>query len=136
MEKLTIGKLAEKAQVGVETIRFYEREGLIKKPLTKVGSFRIYADDNIAKIRFIKRGQELGFTLKEVKELMALDQNTKATCDDVASKAQNKLKEVKTKIDDLKRIEAALTKLIKACTVAPTAMACCKVSDCLENKCN
>ncbi len=136
MEKLTIGKLAEAAQVGVETIRFYEKKGLIKKPTSRIGAYRIYPVESVQKIHFIKRGQELGFTLSEIKELMLLDQNTRATCEDVAERAQKKLTEVHKKLQDLKRMEDALAKLIHACHTSPTAKACCKVSDCLSNNCH
>ncbi len=136
MESLTIGKLAGEADVGIETIRFYERKGLIKKPTTKQGAFRVYAIDNVSKIRFIKKAQDLGFTLKEIKDLMTLDQNTKATCSDVAKKTEVKLQEVNEKIKNLKKIEMALTKLLSACKTSKEAKACCKVSDCFENKCN
>lgn len=136
MEQLTIGKLAGAADVGIETIRFYERKGLIKKPTTKLGAFRVYATENVSKIKFIKKAQDLGFTLKEIKDLMSLDQNTKATCSDVSQKTEIKLQEVKEKIKNLKKIEMALTKLLNACDVSKEAKACCKVSDCFENKCN
>lgn len=136
MASLTIGKLAGAAEVGVETIRFYERKGLLKKPTTRLGAFRVYSEDNISKIKFIKKAQDLGFTLKEIKELMALDQNSKSTCSNVANKAETKLNEVQDKIKDLRQIETALVKLLDACLQSPEAKACCKVSDCFENKCS
>ncbi len=136
MVPLTIGKLAQASDVGVETVRFYERQGLIKKPQTKVGAFRIYPEEHIAKIKFIKKAQDLGFTLKEIKDLLLLDQNTRSTCADLAKKADKKLSEVKLKIHDLKKIEQALMKLQKACEQSSEAKACCKISDCFENKCS
>lgn len=136
MINLTIGKIAAAANVGVETIRFYERKGLLKKPVDKVGAFRIYSKDSISKIKFIKKAQDLGFTLKEIKELITLDHNIKSTCFNVAKKTETKLKEVKDKIQNLKKIESALEKLLNACLLSPEAKACCKVSDCFENKCS
>ncbi len=136
MEALTIGKLAKEAGVGVETIRFYEREALIKRPQTKRGAYRVYPSADIPKIRFIKRAQELGFTLKEIKVLLSLDQNTRATCEDVAKKAEEKRQEIRVKMGDLLKMERALTKLIGACRKTPETMVCCKLSDCFEDNCH
>lgn len=134
-ETLTIGKLANISEVNVETVRFYERKGLLKKPTSKVGSFRVYPQDYISKIKFIKRAQELGFTLKEIKELLVLDQNTRATCANVSQRAESKITEVQEKIASLKKMEEALKKIVKACDAGPDAKACCRVSDCFESKC-
>lgn len=136
MESLTIGKLANSSEVNVETIRFYERKGLLKIPSQKRGAFRVYPEDYISKIRFIKKAQDLGFTLKEIKELLILDQNTRATCSSVSEKAQKKMNEVQEKIDALKQMEKALKKIVKACDQSPEAKACCRVSDCFETQCS
>ena len=104
MEPLTIGKLAEKAQVGVETIRFYERKGLIKKPTSRRGAFRVYSNELISKIYFIKKAQDLGFTLNEVKELLELNTKPRITCGTVKIKTLAKIEEIDAKIADLKRM--------------------------------
>ncbi|AHI06547.1 DNA-binding transcriptional activator of copper-responsive regulon genes [Bdellovibrio bacteriovorus W] len=134
MKQFTIGKLAAEASVGVETIRFYERKGLIKKPSTKSG-FRKYPEEDIQRIRFIKRAQELGFTLKEVQELLQLNTNPKATCGDIQALTELKLKEVEAKINDLKKMKASLKKLDSACSNSKEAVACCRITDCFEGKC-
>ena len=77
--EMTIGKLAKAAGVGVETIRFYERKGMIKRPSNRGGGFRQYPEDEVSRIRFIKRAQELGFTLREVKTLLDLQSKRKIT---------------------------------------------------------
>ena len=134
-ESLTIGKLAKASNVNVETIRFYEKKGLLKKPLTKKGAFRIYPEVYVSRLEFIKRVQELGFTLSEIKELLLLDENTKSTCSHVSKKATFKLEEVKEKIRSLKRMEKSLKRIIEACDQGPEIKACCRVSDCFDSKC-
>ena len=96
-ESLTIGKLAASADVGVETIRFYERKGILKQP-KKIGTFRTYPEEYIARIRFVKRSQELGFTLQETKELLDLKIKDQAKCSDVLSKTEIKINEINQKI--------------------------------------
>lgn len=135
MSKLTIGKLAKEANVNVETVRFYEKKGLIKRPTLGSGPFRIYSDEAISKINFIKKAQEIGFTLREIKEFISFEQNTIAPCSDVATKAQAKLTEVNNKILSLKKMQKALKKLISSCEVNPEKIGNCKVSDCFDNKC-
>ena len=134
MKQLTIGKLAEESGVGVETVRFYERKGLIKKPSTKTG-FRKYPEEDISRIRFIKRTQEIGFTLKEVQEILELNTSPKATCGDVQRIALLKIKEVEAKIRDLEKMKSSLKKIEKACEKSKAAIACCKITDCFEGKC-
>jgi MerR family mercuric resistance operon transcriptional regulator len=134
---LTIGKIAKEAGVGVETIRFYERKGLIKQPkkLANQG-FRSYQPEDAQKVRFIKRAQELGFTLKEVKDLLKLNSNRQATCEDVRVKAEAKRKEIEIKIADLKQMKDALVLMERACSLSPEMVACCKIEDCFEGKCS
>ncbi|WP_273869973.1 heavy metal-responsive transcriptional regulator [Halobacteriovorax sp. GB3] len=134
-QPLTIGKLADASNVNVETIRFYERKGLLKRPTTKAGAFRVYPNQYISKISFIKKAQELGFTLAEIKDLLLLDQNTSATCAHVSKKANKKLLEVKEKIESLKKMKKSLEKIIHACDAGPDIKACCRVSDCFDSKC-
>lgn len=134
MKQYTIGKLAAEASVGVETIRFYERKGLIKKPSGKTG-FRQYPTEDAQRIRFIKRAQELGFTLKEVQDLLHINTNPKATCGDVQILAELKLQEVEEKIKDLEKIRTALKKIDRACAKSKEAVACCRITDCFEGKC-
>ncbi len=116
MDGLTISKVANKAGVGVETVRFYHRKGLIKQPSKPAsGGFRVYPLETANRIRFIRQAQELGFSLREVKELLALRANPSSDCAEVRNQAQIKRDEVNRKIGQLKRMRTALDQLIAAC---------------------
>lgn len=115
MRNLTIGHLARKAQVNVETIRYYERRGLIPKPPRRESGYRQYSEDAVSRIQFIKRAKELGFSLKEILELLSLRVDPNTTCGDVKSRAEAKIAEVEEKMMALQRIKKALTKLTALC---------------------
>jgi MerR family mercuric resistance operon transcriptional regulator len=115
MGALTIGKLAKEAEVNVETVRYYERRGLIEQPKERRGAFRVYPADAVAHIRSIKRAQSLGFSLKEIKELFDLRLDENARCGDVMTQTERKLEEIDAKIRMLQRVERELRKLIAAC---------------------
>lgn len=112
---LTIGKLAAATGVGIETIRFYEREGLLPKPPRRRSGYRQYPAEAVARVQFIRRAKELGFTLKEVSELLELRVAQNKTCADVRGLARTKIADVEEKIQALVRIKAALEKLERAC---------------------
>jgi len=114
-EKLTIGRLAKIIGVNLESIRFYERKGLIDQPKQYSGKYRIYPESYISRIKFIKRAQDLGFTLRDIKELLALRVSKTATCDDIRDKANLKIKEIREKVDLLKKMEGVLKKLANDC---------------------
>lgn len=120
----TIGKVASLAGVGVETIRFYEREGLITRPPRKESTYRQYPEETIARISFIKRAKELGFSLKEIKEILSLSINPEVTCEDIRVRAEVKITDIETKIKNLKRMKRALAKLTAACRGEVTADKC------------
>ena len=109
---LTIGKLAQRAGVNVETIRYYQRVGLLKEPDKPAYGYRHYPADDIARIRFIKRAQQLGFTLKEISELLSLGDGH---CTDVQALAEQKRDKIDQQISDLKAMRQVLTDLIEAC---------------------
>jgi DNA-binding transcriptional MerR regulator len=132
MTTLTIGRLARASGVGVETVRFYERKGLINRPASQ-GGYRTYADDVVRLIRFIKRAQSLGFTLREIKGLLELNADPRAACADVKRRADGKLDEIAEKIRDLQRMKRSLTRLSAACTNGRQAAAQCRISDCFEH---
>ena len=132
---MTIGKFARSAGVGVETIRFYERKGLIKRPLKRDGGFRYYSSDETARVRFVRRAQELGFTLREVKELLELQSKRKITGAEVRGKSDEKIKEIRKKISDLRRMEISLKKLSKVCGEGEQAIRECRVFDCFSKGC-
>ncbi|MFH1261995.1 MAG: MerR family DNA-binding protein [Pseudomonadota bacterium] len=130
--KFTIGDLAKQSGVGVETVRFYERKGIIRKPSKGTG-YRQYAPDDSRRIEFVKRAQELGFTLKEIKELLELNVSPRGTCGDLKTTADAKLVEVEAKIRDLKRIRASLRKLSATVEARDLSATCCRVLDCFES---
>ena len=129
MEAMTIGKLAKLAGVGVETVRFYQRKKILKVPV-RTGAFRTYSNDDVQKIIFIKKAQELGFTLNEVKELLELNTKPRITCGEVKVKTLNKLNEVKEKISDLEKIKSSLEQLAYACDSSQDSIRQYKVQEC------
>jgi len=135
MDELTIGKLAKEAAVGVETVRFYERKGLLKRPPKRDYGFRHYSATDIGKIRFIKRAQELGFTLREVKGLLEIQSKRKMTGAQVKERAEEKIKEIQKKISDLKKMEASLSNLSRVCGAGEQAIKECRIFDCFDKGC-
>lgn len=116
MEVLTIGQLARQAGVGVETIRFYEREGLIAEPERRPSSrYRQYPPHVVRRVRFIRHAKELGFTLKEIQELLELRVDPRSTCADVRQRARHKVADIEARIDSLQRMKGALERLARRC---------------------
>ncbi len=128
-EEMTIGTLASASDVNVETIRFYERKGILKQP-KKLGSFRYYPQGYVARIRFIKRSQELGFTLAETKELLDLKIKNQSKCGDVLSKTKEKIAEVEKKISDLKKMKKSLEGLAHCCVDNEQPLSDCPILEC------
>ena len=116
METLSTGQLAREAGVGVETIRFYERKGLIEEPPRHpLSGYRAYPLEVVRRLRFIRRAKELGFTLREIRELLDLAASPETTCAEVRASAEAKLEHVRRKIEDLQRIERVLAELAVSC---------------------
>ncbi|MAF95779.1 MAG: heavy metal-responsive transcriptional regulator [Rhodospirillaceae bacterium] len=129
----TIGKAAKRAGVGVETIRFYERRGLIAQPPKPVaGGFRDYPAATLSQIRFIREAQDLGFSLEEISDLMSLRADPKADCAQVQRRAEAKLAEVRDKVERLKGIGVALERLIEACP-GKGSLGACSIIEALES---
>ena len=124
MRELTISKAAQAAGVGRETIRFYERQHLVEQPPKPDRGVRRYSDELVARIRFIKKAQQLGFSLREIRELLALRADPSTDCSDVREQAQAKLSEVRLKIEQLQEIGAALETLIATCPGRGALQAC------------
>ncbi|MDE2421157.1 MAG: MerR family transcriptional regulator [Gammaproteobacteria bacterium] len=112
MQTLTIGKLAKTAQVGIETIRYYQSRGLLPTP-DKTTGYRQYPLSLIERIRFIKRAQELGFSLDEISELLSLHGNHQR--DLIQQITAARLAQIRSKITDLERIQTVLTQLLSEC---------------------
>ncbi len=110
--KLTIGKLAKQANVTIETIRYYQRKGLLTEPDKPVTGYRQYSLESVAQIQFIKRAQQSGFTLKEIAELLSLDGEH---CEDVQKMAEQKLQKIDGQLKDLTALRHVLDTLVKGC---------------------
>ena len=128
---MTIGALARDAGVGVETIRFYERKGLVRQPARPHGGFRKYDEATAGRIRFIQQAQELGFTLNEIKQLLSLRVDPRTSCADVKEKAQEKIADIDRKVAVLRRMRGALVEITKTCSGdGPTTL--CPILDYME----
>lgn len=112
-EAFTIGAFAKAAGVNVETIRFYQRKGLLAQPDRPHGSIRRYGMADVKRVRFVKTAQALGFSLDEVAELLRLEDGTH--CSEASALAESKLADVRGKLADLRRMERALSDLVRAC---------------------
>ena len=115
MEQLTIGKLAKQAHVNRETVRYYERRRLLPRPSRSISGYRVFADDAVRRLRFIRHAQELGFSLNEIRELLALRVKSVDTCDRVREQAEAKIVDIKKKIKALQHMNEALSELVSAC---------------------
>jgi len=115
VETLTIGRLARSAGVGVETVRFYEREGLLAEPRRRESGYREYTVDVVQRLRFIRQAKELGFTLREIQELLDLRVAEDSTCADVRERARAKIADIENRIAALERMRSALERLARRC---------------------
>lgn len=120
METLTIGKVAKKAGVNLETIRYYERQGLIPRPPRSQSDggflgYRHYPAETVKRIQFIRHAKEMGFSLKEIAELLSLRIEQGVTCGDIRKRAETKIVDIEERILNLQRMKNALSKLVKEC---------------------
>lgn len=122
MPDLTIGRVAEAAGVNVETIRFYQRRKLLDEPIKPLGGVRRYSGEIVSRVRFIKRAQQLGFTLDEVQNLLTLEDGQ--SCKKTHDLAVKKLALVETRIADLNRMRRMLKTLIGQCETGSGKIAC------------
>lgn len=115
METFTIGIIAKQAGVGIETIRFYERKGLIDNPPRRLSGYRQYPEETIDRLRFIRKAKELGFTLNEISELLELSTDASAKCSDVKDRAKAKIQDIGQKIQALSKMKNALSAITSYC---------------------
>jgi MerR family mercuric resistance operon transcriptional regulator len=124
MKSLTIGRLAKQAGVNLETIRFYERKGLLPKPPRSECGYRLFPVDAAKRLRFIRRAQELGFSLGEIRELLAFRIAPAAKSADVQRRAQAKITDIEAKIRSLESMKKTLRELTNACPGCGSARDC------------
>jgi len=129
LQALTISRLAREASVNVETIRFYQRRGLLAEPPKPLGGIRHYSQPDVARVLFIKAAQRIGFTLDEVAQLLNLDDGMH--CSEARAIAEHKLETVRERLADLQRIETVLTQLVDRC-VASRGKVSCPLIDALQ----
>lgn len=115
MDNLSIGKLARSSGIGIETIRFYEREGLLDKPSRTETGYRQFSPEVVSRLRFIKHAKELGFSLKEISELLSLKLNPRSSAARVKKLAAKKIQDIEFKIASLQRMRRVLLTLAIAC---------------------
>jgi len=127
---LTIGRLAKATEVNVETIRYYQRIGLVVEPLKPLAGFRLYPSETINRIRFIKRAQKLGFSLQDIAHLLNLGEGH---CNDVREQAETKLGQIEAQIKDLQAMRKTLKKLITECNSGDKIGSCPIVQSLTEN---
>jgi MerR family mercuric resistance operon transcriptional regulator len=116
MERLTIGEVAKQARVQVETLRYYERTGLVAHPPRSASNYRLYPQETVRRVQFIKRAQELGFSLKEIMELLALRATPETPCADIRRRTLDKITAIDEKIQTLIAMKHALAKLVEECS--------------------
>lgn len=115
MQRLTIGQVARQAGVKVETVKFYERQGLIDQPPRPAFGYREYPPQTVARIRFIRRAQGLGFSLKEIAELLGLRHTPETSCAEIKARAEAKIVDIERKREDLRKMQEVLQRLAETC---------------------
>jgi len=130
---LSIGKIAKRAGISVETIRFYERKGLLQEPKRKESGYRQYQEEDIRKLIFIQHAKNLGFSLNEIRDLMSLQTDSRSTSRKVKDMAEHKLQDIEEKIKMLQRMRRTLRHLVDKCPgKGPTSE--CPILDALANE--
>lgn len=121
-KNFTIGALAKKAGVNVETIRFYQRRGLLVEPVKPFKGIRHYTEQDMQRVKFIKQGQKLGFSLDEVSELLSLEDGQH--CQEAKEIAFRKLVQIRERIEGLRMMETALSNLVESCSNNTNSVSC------------
>ena len=129
----TISQVARAAGVGVQTVRFYERERILPAPKRSGAGYRLFPENTVERLRFVKRAQGLGFSLEEIRELLALRASPRADCGQVRERAERKREELDGKITELRRLRRALDKLIAECSGEGPVSRCTILTSLEEN---
>jgi Hg(II)-responsive transcriptional regulator len=130
---LTIGRLAKAGGVTPETVRYYERRDLLRRPVRNAAGYRLYSEESVRRLRFIKQAQLLGFTLVEIAELLTLRADPSGTCAEVRSCAERKMADIDERIAALARVRRALATVAAACDGA-AAISECPILDTLDRQ--
>jgi len=130
---MSIGMLSKQLGIGIETIRYYERIGILSPVRRKVSGYRVFDSNSVMTLAFIKNAQELGFSLAEIKELLNLRANKISQCEMVRVKAEKHLQDIEDKIKKLEDIKVALLALIRQCRLKKTSK-CCPILQVLEKE--
>ena len=115
MKTMKIGEVAKLSGTGIETIRFYEREGLLLEPERRPSGYRQYDESTVERLEYIRRAKELGFTLAEIRELMELSFVSQTRCDHIRQRAETKITDIESKIRSLQQIKRSLGKILEQC---------------------
>jgi MerR family mercuric resistance operon transcriptional regulator len=115
MDRFTIGEVAKQAHVRIETLRYYERTGLVARPPRSQSNYRLYPSETVRRVQFIKHAQQLGFSLKEITELLALRATPQTPCADIRTRALTKIDTIEEKIRALHAMKDVLTQLVAEC---------------------
>jgi len=115
MAELSIGKLAKACGVNIDTVRYYERKGLLTPTDRTHAGYRVFSNETVKRLKFVRRAQTLGFTLAEIKEILTLSETPEADCADIRDYTHKKITEIKERITDLAKIIYSLEKLAKSC---------------------
>jgi Hg(II)-responsive transcriptional regulator len=133
MNTLKTGELAKRAGVNVETLRYYEREGFLPEPDRTESGYRLYPESEVQRVQFIKKAQELGFMLKEIKELLLIQQNPKQLAGDIKKLAKEKIELIEEKIQILHAMRQTLIELTDVCPGDETTVDSCPIIQCLNS---
>ena len=132
-KSLTIGRLAKEAGMNLETVRYYERRGLLQRPPRSASGYRLFPLETARRLRFIRRAQELGFSLTEIRELLSLRVSANAKSADVRKRAETKIADIDAKIKSLDSMKTTLRRLTKVCAgCGPIAE--CPILECLDGE--
>lgn len=133
---MTIGKLAELGGVSTDTLRYYEKQGLIRAESRSATGYRQYGENSVQVLQFICRAKALNFSLEKISQLLALNSSDKATCAEIISFTESKIAEAEAKIKEMKEIKRVLTDLIKRCPGGKASIEVCPIIDHIRMKNN
>lgn len=131
---MLIGELSKRTDVSIDTIRYYEREGLVEPASIRESGYREFDNSSIETIRFIVRAKSLGFSLKEILSILKLKDSPDTTCGEIKALAEKKLADISAKIDNLKIMKKDITNLLSECTDAMASIDSCPIVDALDGK--